>query len=184
MFHIGPSVSCIRSHRGFYTPGRRLLTILNRTRVDWVYRQSPRFENRVYRHETRLRSARHRSAESGQRRIRWFRRVVYYGYETRKRKFMAVTEAYVRRIELARRGDEIYESAIRPVVGDQDAGKYALIDVVTGEYEIDDDELAASDRLLARCPEAQVWLRQVGASNARRFGIRPMTSGTPEAFRA
>ncbi|MFY9820882.1 MAG: hypothetical protein WAM82_05835 [Thermoanaerobaculia bacterium] len=57
------------------------------------------------------------------------------------------------REEVARRGDEI--------------------------YEIDRDEIAASDRLLARHPNAQVWLRQVGSPYARRFGPRFKTSGLP-----
>lgn len=96
---------------------------------------------------------------------------------------MAVTQARLSREELAQRGDEIYERDIRPLVGDCDAGKYVLIDVGTGIYEIDADELAASDRLLARCPQAQVWLRQVGASSARRFGKRPQTFGTLVARR-
>ena len=34
------------------------------------------------------------------------------------------------------------------------------------------DEIAASDRLLARRPDAQVWLRRVGSRYARRFGQR------------
>jgi hypothetical protein len=47
-----------------------------------------------------------------------------------------------------------------------------LIDIETGDYEIDRDEIAASDRLFARRPDAQVWFRQVGSRYARRFGPR------------
>ncbi len=72
----------------------------------------------------------------------------------------------------ARRGDEIYERDIAPRVERGDAGKYVVIDIETGAYEIDADELAASDRLLARQPNAQVWLRRVGSRYARRFGPR------------
>ncbi len=79
---------------------------------------------------------------------------------------MAVTDTLLNREELARQGDAIYESDIRPVVSAQDIGEYVLIDVATGDYEIDADELAASDRPLARHPQAQVWLRQIGTGNA------------------
>ena len=51
--------------------------------------------------------------------------------------------------EFARRGDEIYESEIRPHVEAGNEGKFVAIDIETGAYEVDADELAASDRLLA-----------------------------------
>ena len=72
--------------------------------------------------------------------------------------------------EFARRGDNIYERDVRPQVKAEDEGKFVLIDIETGDYEMDMDELAASDRLLARHPDAQVWLIRVGSRYARRFG--------------
>lgn len=72
--------------------------------------------------------------------------------------------------EFARRGDEIYDRDIRPHLEAGNEGKFILIDIETGAYEIDTDELAASDRLLARHPDAQVWLIRVGSRYARRFG--------------
>lgn len=86
---------------------------------------------------------------------------------------MIVAAEKLGREEIARRGDEIYEKTISPIVRAEDAGRYAVIDVDTGEYEIDVDEMIASDRLLARCPDAEVWLRQIGSRYARRFGKRP-----------
>ncbi len=74
--------------------------------------------------------------------------------------------------EIARRGDEIYERVVAPRLAADDAGKFVLIDIQNGEYEMDWDEIAASDRLLARCPDAQVWMRQAGTRFARRFGPR------------
>jgi hypothetical protein len=76
------------------------------------------------------------------------------------------------REEVARRGDEIYEAKIRPHLGPEDEGKFALIDVKSEDYEVDPDEVAASDRLLARHPDTQVWVLQVGSRYARRFGPR------------
>jgi len=79
--------------------------------------------------------------------------------------------------EIARRGDEIYERDVLPRLNPADEGRYALIDIETSDYEIDGDEIAASDRLLARHPDAQVWMIQIGSRYARRFGPRFKTTG-------
>lgn len=78
--------------------------------------------------------------------------------------------------EFARRGDAIYDRDVGPLVGPEDEGKFVVIDIETGAYEIDRDELAASDRLLARKVDAQMWTRRVGSRYARRFGPRYRTS--------
>jgi hypothetical protein len=72
--------------------------------------------------------------------------------------------------EFSRRGDEIYDRRVAPQVEGTAAGKFVAIDIETGAYELGDDELAASDSLLARLPQAQVWLRRVGSRYAHRFG--------------
>ena len=73
--------------------------------------------------------------------------------------------------EFARRGDAIYERELRPILENGNEGKFVVIDIETGAYEIDADELAASDRLLARVPNAQIWLRRIGSRYAHRFGL-------------
>ena len=83
---------------------------------------------------------------------------------------MAISQPRYSKEEFARRGDEIYERDLRPHVEAGNEGKFIVIDIETGAYEIDADELVVSDRLLARHPDAQVWLRRVGSRNARRFG--------------
>ena len=87
--------------------------------------------------------------------------------------------------EFARRGDLIYERDIAPLVAEEHQGKFIVIDIETGAYEIDADELAASDRLLARKPDAQMWLRRVGSRYARRFGLRfrPETTSSEASSR-
>ena len=74
--------------------------------------------------------------------------------------------------EFARRGDEIYDREIKPHVEPADEGKFVVIDIETGEYEVDRDELAASDRLLARRLDSQMWTRRIGSRYARHFGPR------------
>lgn len=88
---------------------------------------------------------------------------------------MATVPRYSRE-EVARRGDEIFEREVLPHLGPEDEGKFALIDIGTGDFEVDRDEVAASDRLFARYPDAQVWTRQVGSRYARRFGPRFKTT--------
>lgn len=78
----------------------------------------------------------------------------------------------------ARRGDAIYDRDTGPRVGPEDEGKFVVIDIETGAYEIDRDELAASDRLFARRFDAQMWTRRVGSRYARRFGPRYRVHGT------
>lgn len=85
---------------------------------------------------------------------------------------MASLQSRQNRDEFARRGDELYEREIRPRLRAEDQGKFVVIDIETGAYEIDSDELVASDRLLASNPTAQVWLRRVGSDHVRRFGPR------------
>jgi hypothetical protein len=85
---------------------------------------------------------------------------------------MAATRPRYSKEEFARRGDAIYERDIRPALAAADEGHFVAIDIDTGAYEVDADEQAASDRLLARHPGAQVWLRRVGSRYARRFGGR------------
>ncbi len=83
-----------------------------------------------------------------------------------------IAAAKLSREEVGVRADEIYETCISPIVKAEDMGCYVVIDVESGDYEIDRNELAASDRLRARHPDAQTWLRRVGSRYARHFGAR------------
>lgn len=74
--------------------------------------------------------------------------------------------------EFARRGDEIYKRDVLLKLEPEDEGKIVAIDIETGDYEIDWDELAAADRLDARHSNAQIWLRRVGSRPVRRFRLR------------
>ena len=86
---------------------------------------------------------------------------------------MPTTRPRYSKEEFARRGDAIYEVDIRPFVEEGNEGKFVAIDIETGAYEVDVDELAASDRLFARNPDAQVWLKRIGSRYVRSFGPRP-----------
>jgi hypothetical protein len=75
--------------------------------------------------------------------------------------------------EFARRGDAIYERHIRPLAEPAHNGKFVVIDVESGDFEIDQDDYAATEGLLARRPQAQMWLVRIGERAAYRIGARP-----------
>jgi hypothetical protein len=74
--------------------------------------------------------------------------------------------------EFARRGDAIYEHDVCPQLKPADEGRFAAIDIESGMYEIDRDELKAGNRLRARIPEAQIWMVRVGHRSVHRIGSR------------
>jgi hypothetical protein len=74
--------------------------------------------------------------------------------------------------EIARRGDSIYDAEVLPRLADDDQGKFAAIDVDSGLFELDADELAACEKLQTRIPDPQIWLVKVGTRYLHRFGGR------------
>ncbi|MBI1903369.1 MAG: hypothetical protein HYS13_19885 [Planctomycetia bacterium] len=79
--------------------------------------------------------------------------------------------------EHARRGTEMYETRVRPQVEAGNKGKIVAIDVDTGEYEVAQDTLTASQRLLARLPDAQIWCVRIGYRAVHRYGPRVAANG-------
>jgi len=81
--------------------------------------------------------------------------------------------------EFARRGNEIYASQIRPHVEAGNDGRIVAFsakrnceatDIETGEFELADDTMNASDQLLERYPDAQIWCIRIGYKGVHRFG--------------
>jgi hypothetical protein len=72
--------------------------------------------------------------------------------------------------EVESRGEAIYQQQLCDKVGAQNQGKFLVIDIETGEYEIDIDDLAATKRLLARYPEAILYGLRIGSPAAYRIG--------------
>ena len=78
--------------------------------------------------------------------------------------------------EHARRGDDIYARLIRPHVEAGNLGKIVAIDVDTGAFEVAEDTLTASQRLLTRCPDAQIWCIRIGHRSVHRYGWYAMVA--------
>ena len=89
---------------------------------------------------------------------------------------MAITTRRYGKEEFARRGDAIYEKQVLPHLKPEDDGKFVAIDIESGSFEIDEDELGACDKLDARIPDSQTWLVRIGSRYLHRFGGRESRS--------
>jgi hypothetical protein len=72
--------------------------------------------------------------------------------------------------EIARRGREVYEREIRREVDPEHRGRFLVLDVRSGDYEIADDDLDASEQLLERLPDALLYGLRIGEGAAYRIG--------------
>ena len=68
-------------------------------------------------------------------------------------------------------GKAIYNEQILPLMRDEDKGKVVVIDVNSGDYEIDYDDAAALFNLLERHPDAFTWSERVGYRAVHRMGL-------------
>lgn len=87
---------------------------------------------------------------------------------------MTVRQPRYSKEEFARRGNEFYESQVRPQVEEGSYGKIVAIDIETGAFEVADTPLSATDRLYERYPDAQPWVIRIGHRAVYRFGSRSL----------
>lgn len=75
------------------------------------------------------------------------------------------------REEIAHRGQELYEKAIRLQVETiENIGKIIFINIETGEYEIGDDLAATSLKLQAKHPNTALWGERIGFNAVYAIG--------------
>jgi hypothetical protein len=84
---------------------------------------------------------------------------------------MTIRQPRYNKEEFARRGHEIYESQVRQQVEKDNHGKIVAIDIETGAFEVAKDSLTASDQLLARLTDAQIWFVRIGHRAVHRVGF-------------
>ena len=73
--------------------------------------------------------------------------------------------------EVVRQGEEIYQRDIRSrVETPENVGKFLSLDIFSGDYEIDEDDLTAEERLLSRKPDARVYALRIGYPFAYHMG--------------
>ena len=73
---------------------------------------------------------------------------------------------------VSKQGKAIYEERIKHLVDPLHYGKFVVIDVETGDYEIDKRDIVATKRLLERRPGAMTYGVRVGFLAAYRMGGR------------
>ena len=87
---------------------------------------------------------------------------------------MTVRQPRYSKEEFARRGDEIYESQVRPQIEEGNHGRIVAIDIETGAFVLADDTMTATRRLYERLPDAQPWVVRIGYRAVHRFGARSL----------
>jgi hypothetical protein len=87
---------------------------------------------------------------------------------------MAVRHRRYSKEELARRGQELYESGIRHQIEAGNDGKIVAIDIETGAFEIDENFVPATNRLFEQYPDAQPWVIRIGHRAVDHFGARSL----------
>ena len=74
--------------------------------------------------------------------------------------------------EFARMGDEIYENKVRPIVEEGNKGKIVAIDIESGDYMVDRNARRASQYLIDKNPDAQIWCVRIGHRAVHRIPVR------------
>ena len=72
--------------------------------------------------------------------------------------------------EVCDRGEQIYAERIKHLVEPEHNGKFIVIDIESGDYEIAENMLIAEDRLKGRRPEAVGFGARVGHGSAYDMG--------------
>src|SRR5213078_3162176 len=75
------------------------------------------------------------------------------------------------REEIGRRGEELYEQSIRSKVeSEENIGKMVVIDVETGDYEVDKLGLESARHLQAKRPDAALYGKRIGYDVSEAIG--------------
>ena len=76
--------------------------------------------------------------------------------------------------EIIARGKEIYEKQLKSKLESQNLGKYLVIDIDTGDYEIDEDDLTAALRAYQKNPDGARYEMQIGYATSGTIGNASM----------
>jgi len=72
--------------------------------------------------------------------------------------------------EIAKRGQTLYDQKVRAKVEAGNKGKFLVLDIETGEYEMDANEMDALQRAKGKNSDAALYILRVGYSAAHRLG--------------
>ncbi len=76
--------------------------------------------------------------------------------------------------EIVERGQLLYEQRIRHEVESESEGKFLVLDVESGLYEIDASDLEAMQRARAANPDAALYVVRIGFPTAYRLGRKEL----------
>jgi hypothetical protein len=82
---------------------------------------------------------------------------------------MAINQLKYTKEEFAQKGNEIYETQVRPKVEEGNRGKIVAIDIEIGAFELAKDAMTASRLLLEKQPNAQIWRVRIGHKGVHRL---------------
>ena len=78
--------------------------------------------------------------------------------------------------EIAERGQALFDREIRSTLSPSEQGKFLVLDIETGDYELDKDELAAIKRARVKHPQGAFYMLRVGHRTAFRLGRKAVTA--------
>jgi hypothetical protein len=70
---------------------------------------------------------------------------------------------------MGHRAKVVYDTYIKDRIQPEDEGKYLVIDLETGEFELDADDVAAAMRAYQKKPSAERYLVRIGHRTAGAF---------------
>jgi hypothetical protein len=78
--------------------------------------------------------------------------------------------------EIAERGQALYERDIQGALPPSARGSFLVLDIETGDYEMDSDQLAAVKRARAKHLDGAFYILRVGHSAAYRLGRKTLAA--------
>ncbi len=88
-----------------------------------------------------------------------------------------MAHAIAEHAELTRRGQEYYDQHLRSELEPAQSGKFLVLDVESGDYEVDSSQLAAMDRVEAKHPDGLFYVLRIGHRTASRIGVKRAGTG-------
>jgi hypothetical protein len=79
--------------------------------------------------------------------------------------------------EIATRAEKLYEQEIRAKVEAGNVGKYLAVDIETGDYVVDEDEMNVIKRAMEKHPGGAFHLLRIGYPTMGRIGANATRIG-------
>ena len=79
--------------------------------------------------------------------------------------------------EIVALGKRLYDEGVRAKVEADHRGRFVVVDVESGDFQIEDDDAAASQAILARRPDAVLYGVRIGEDVAYCVGLGSTGNG-------